>query len=90
MQWFKRFFEMAVSEKGIYDAAAQRAKGKGGKEYNAAYGRRGGAAATASSNTSAEPAAVSAPPPRPRSSIGAPPPKVASFSPVLVSTYVSV
>lgn len=29
MQWFKRFFEMAVSDKGDYDAHAQRSKGKG-------------------------------------------------------------
>jgi RP/EB family microtubule-associated protein len=29
MQWFKRFFEMQVHEKGDYDAYAQRCKGKG-------------------------------------------------------------
>lgn len=29
MQWFKRFFEMSVSDKGDYDAYAQRCKGKG-------------------------------------------------------------
>ena len=31
MQWFKRFFEMTIQNKGEYDAAAQRARGKGGK-----------------------------------------------------------
>lgn len=29
MQWFKRFFEMHVSDKGDYDCVGQRAKGKG-------------------------------------------------------------
>jgi len=29
MQWFKRFFEMKVQEKGDYDTLGQRAKGKG-------------------------------------------------------------
>jgi hypothetical protein len=29
MQWFKRFYEMAVSDKGDYDAYGQRCKGKG-------------------------------------------------------------
>jgi RP/EB family microtubule-associated protein len=29
MQWFKRFFEMTVHEKGDYDAYGQRCKGKG-------------------------------------------------------------
>jgi RP/EB family microtubule-associated protein len=29
MQWFKRFYEMSVSDKGDYDAYAQRCKGKG-------------------------------------------------------------
>lgn len=29
MQWFKRFFEMQVHDKGDYDAYAQRCKGKG-------------------------------------------------------------
>lgn len=31
MQWFKRFFEMAVSDKGDYDTIGQRSKGKGNK-----------------------------------------------------------
>ncbi len=30
MQWFKRFFEMSVSDKKDYDAVGQRSKGKGG------------------------------------------------------------
>jgi RP/EB family microtubule-associated protein len=30
MQWFKRYFELTISEKGDYDCLAQRAKGKGG------------------------------------------------------------
>jgi hypothetical protein len=29
MQWFKRFFEMGVQDRGDYDCAAQRLKGKG-------------------------------------------------------------
>jgi RP/EB family microtubule-associated protein len=29
MQWFKRFFEMSVTDLGDYDAKAQRSKGKG-------------------------------------------------------------
>ena len=29
MQWFKRFFEMHVTDKGGYDCQAQRNKGKG-------------------------------------------------------------
>jgi RP/EB family microtubule-associated protein len=29
MQWFKRFFEMSVQDKGAYDAVGQRLKGKG-------------------------------------------------------------
>lgn len=29
MQWFKKFFEMSVANKGDYDAYAQRCKGKG-------------------------------------------------------------
>eukprot|EP00597_Dinobryon_sp_UTEXLB2267_P004781 CAMPEP_0170078562 /NCGR_PEP_ID=MMETSP0019_2-20121128/15122_1 /TAXON_ID=98059 /ORGANISM="Dinobryon sp., Strain UTEXLB2267" /LENGTH=246 /DNA_ID=CAMNT_0010291501 /DNA_START=345 /DNA_END=1085 /DNA_ORIENTATION=+ len=33
MQWYKRFFEMTVTDKGNYDAYAQRAKGKGGAAY---------------------------------------------------------
>mmetsp|Transcript_31469 Transcript_31469/g.34394 ORF Transcript_31469/g.34394 Transcript_31469/m.34394 type:complete len:371 (-) Transcript_31469:75-1187(-) len=34
MQWFKRFFEMQVHDKGDYDAYAQRCKGKGGAQFN--------------------------------------------------------
>jgi RP/EB family microtubule-associated protein len=30
MQWFKRYFELTISDKGDYDCLAQRAKGKGG------------------------------------------------------------
>lgn len=33
MQWFKRFFEMSVSDTGDYDAYTQRCKGKGGAQY---------------------------------------------------------
>lgn len=36
MQWFKRFFEMSVTDLGDYDAVAQRARGKGGAEYGVA------------------------------------------------------
>jgi microtubule-associated protein, RP/EB family len=43
MQWFKRFFEMSVSDLGDYDAVAQRSKGKGGADYGA--GKKGGAIA---------------------------------------------
>ena len=43
MQWFKRFFEMSVSDLGDYDAVAQRSKGKGGAEYGA--GKKGAAIA---------------------------------------------
>lgn len=34
MQWFKKFFELSVADKGAYDAFAQRCKGKGGHIYN--------------------------------------------------------
>jgi RP/EB family microtubule-associated protein len=34
MQWFKRFFEMHVQDKGDYDAFGQRSKGKGGASYH--------------------------------------------------------
>ena len=40
MQWFKRFFELSVQDKGDYDALAQRSRGKGGATY---YGNRSGA-----------------------------------------------
>lgn len=33
MQWYKRFFEMTVTDKGGYDAYSQRSKGKGGAIY---------------------------------------------------------
>ena len=29
MQWFKRFYEMSVQDKGDYDCAAVRTRGKG-------------------------------------------------------------
>lgn len=39
MQWYKRFFELQVHERGDYDAAAVRVKGKGGAAFNDANGR---------------------------------------------------
>jgi len=33
MQWFKRFFEMHVTDKGDYDAITVRSKGKGGSSF---------------------------------------------------------
>lgn len=33
MQWFKRFFEMSVTDIGDYDAFGQRSKGKGGAAF---------------------------------------------------------
>jgi len=39
MQWFKRFFEMSVSDKKDYDSIGQRSKGKGGAQYGGG-GRR--------------------------------------------------
>ena len=48
MQWFKRFFELSVSEKPTdYDANAQRAKGKGGSSYNLAKSGKGGVSGVA-------------------------------------------
>jgi RP/EB family microtubule-associated protein len=45
MQWYKRFFEMAIPEKVTdYDAYGQRCKGKGGAAYGGGK-RTGGAAA---------------------------------------------
>lgn len=42
MQWFKRFYEMTVTETpSDYDAAGQRAKGKGGAAYNTAMSGKG-------------------------------------------------
>jgi len=47
MQWFKRFFEMAIPEKVTdYDAYAQRCKGKGGAQFNG--GKRAGSTKPAS------------------------------------------
>jgi RP/EB family microtubule-associated protein len=68
MQWFKRFFEMTVSEQpDDYDASAQRAKGKGGAAFNSATGAKGGVVnvnkvtatggATSSARPSTKPAA---------------------------------
>lgn len=39
MQWFKRFYEMGVSDKGDYDAVGQRSKGKGGATYGGGKAR---------------------------------------------------
>lgn len=39
MQWFKRFFELSVQDKGDYDALTQRSRGKGGSTY---HGNRSG------------------------------------------------
>ena len=44
MQWFKRFFEMHISDSSSYDATAQRLRGKGGSTYNASFGRLAGSA----------------------------------------------
>lgn len=33
MQWFKRFFEMSVQDRGSYDPSAQRLRGKGTTVY---------------------------------------------------------
>lgn len=38
MQWFKRFFEMGTHSAAEYDPVAQRARGKGGAQYNSAHG----------------------------------------------------
>lgn len=47
MQWFKRFFEMTVTDiPADYDPAAQRARGKGGAAYNTAPGGKGASAAS--------------------------------------------
>jgi RP/EB family microtubule-associated protein len=53
MQWFKRFFEMAVQDKGDYDCVAVRLRGKGGAEFNNSTGRRGGAPSVASTRAPA-------------------------------------
>lgn len=60
MQWFKRYFEMHVTEKGDYDCAAQRAKGKGGRDYvyAGAGARRSGAASSRSTASTARPAST--------------------------------
>lgn len=48
MQWFKRFFEMTVSDQQQqYDAEAQRAKGKGGAAYNLSTGAKSGMSSVA-------------------------------------------
>lgn len=48
MQWFKRFFEMTVSDQQQdYDPAAQRAKGKGGAAYNLSTGAKNGMSSVA-------------------------------------------
>eukprot|EP01035_Chromulina_nebulosa_P033065 gene33065-44248_t len=47
MQWYKRFFEMSVTDKVAYDPYAQRLKGKGGATYG------GGKRAAASKPSSA-------------------------------------
>lgn len=60
MQWYKRFFEMHVTDKGDYDAAAVRLKGKGGGAYNDANGRGASGQSTIITSASAVPK-----PPRP-------------------------
>jgi RP/EB family microtubule-associated protein len=55
MQWFKRFFEMQVSDKGNYDCQGQRARGKGGAAYNTAHGGRASSSAAPSRIASAAP-----------------------------------
>jgi RP/EB family microtubule-associated protein len=44
MQWFKRFFEMNVSDVSDYDSVGQRCKGKGGSTFQFAAQTAGGAA----------------------------------------------
>lgn len=63
MQWFKRFYEMTVSEQpSDYDPTAQRAKGKGGAAYSSSMGGKGGMSSVAkvtgasASSASARPA----------------------------------
>mmetsp|Transcript_501 Transcript_501/g.892 ORF Transcript_501/g.892 Transcript_501/m.892 type:complete len:333 (+) Transcript_501:76-1074(+) len=68
MQWFKRFYEMSVADRGDYDPYAQRCKGKGGDKYGGGRKPAGGgggvskpAATKASSNaTAAKPTAAPA------------------------------
>eukprot|EP00286_Rhodomonas_abbreviata_P008938 CAMPEP_0181341626 /NCGR_PEP_ID=MMETSP1101-20121128/30524_1 /TAXON_ID=46948 /ORGANISM="Rhodomonas abbreviata, Strain Caron Lab Isolate" /LENGTH=222 /DNA_ID=CAMNT_0023452943 /DNA_START=43 /DNA_END=708 /DNA_ORIENTATION=+ len=64
MQWFKRFFEMSVSDIGDYDCVQQRSKGKGGATYGG--GKKAPTAAAAKSKPaqakpSAAPKASAAP-----------------------------
>lgn len=42
MQWFKRFFEMSVTDLGEYDPKAQRAKGKGAASLKPGASKAGG------------------------------------------------
>ncbi|KAJ1387309.1 calponin homology domain-containing protein [Ochromonadaceae sp. CCMP2298] len=61
MQWFKRFFEMALADKGDYDSYAQRSKGKGGAAFAAAGKRPTSAVSRAPARAPAPPALSSAP-----------------------------
>jgi len=54
MQWFKRFFEMAIPDKVVdYDCYGQRCKGKGGAQFNG--GKKAGGSAKPASAASARP-----------------------------------
>ena len=41
MQWFKRFFEMSVSDLGDYDCVGQRSRGKGGSTFTGGNSKSG-------------------------------------------------
>lgn len=69
MQWFKRFFEMGVSNKGDYDPYAVRCKGKGGDKFGNPAGAKKAVAAKVAAG-----AKVNAAPPAPRASSSAAPP----------------
>jgi RP/EB family microtubule-associated protein len=52
MQWFKRFFEMAVADIGDYDPIERRSKGKGGAAFNATHSSSSSTSSSCGNKTS--------------------------------------
>lgn len=60
MQWFKRYFELQIGERGAeYDPSVARSRGKGGSSYSGAKGASSGGGAQAPARSNTAPAAES-------------------------------
>lgn len=71
MQWFKRFYEMNVADKGDYDCVGQRSKGKGGSTFQFSSGAAKSTKPASAGSTRPAPAKTS--PAKPVSSLPAKP-----------------